>query len=122
MATLKNTPTLPRSVVNIKQIQKASRKLDVIPVDPAAGRYMVGSASRGGLYYDVTVDADSPTGQCSCLWAQHGGVNCKHVLAALRVHHAGRGALSFWRTSSDARRQHRRTLEGESLFVTVRRN
>jgi len=110
----------PRSVVNVKRLQRASRKLDVIPLDPPAGRYMVESASRPDELYEVTLDPSGASGSCSCPWGAHGGVNCKHVLAALRAHHAERGALSFWRSPDDARRQHRSTLEGEGLIATVR--
>lgn len=115
-----DTTLPPRSVVNVKRLQRASRKLDVIPLDPAAGRYMVESESRPGELYAVTLDGAGPGGSCDCPWGAHGGVNCKHVLAALRAHYAERGALSFWRSPDEARRQHRRTLAGAGLIATLR--
>lgn len=111
----------PRNVVHIKRLQGASRGLDVIPVDPELGRYLVESAGRNGTYYEVTLDADGLGGRCSCPWAQHGGVNCKHVLAALRVHYATEGMLSFWRTRGEAQRQHRRLVAGQQIYGTLRR-
>lgn len=112
--------TAQRNVVHLKQLQRASRDLTVIAIDQEQRRYLVGSAHNSEHQYQVTLDADTATGQCTCPWAQHGGINCKHVLAALREHHAGQGALSFWKTPSDARRQHRHTLEGDGLYVTLR--
>jgi uncharacterized Zn finger protein len=115
-----DTTLRPRSVVNVKRLQRASRKLDVIPLDPPAGRYMVESESHQGELYEVTLDREGPGGSCTCPWGAHGGVNCKHVLAALRAHYADRGALSFWRSPDEARRQHRRTLAGDDLIATLR--
>lgn len=115
-----SNPLLPRSIVHIKKLQRASRHLDVIPYDPERGIYVVESATRPGKYYEVVLDRAAPAGQCTCPWAQHGGVNCKHVLAALRLHYASQGTISFWRTHTDARRQHRRLLQGNGIYVTLR--
>lgn len=52
--------------------------------------------------------------------AQHGGINCKHVLAALQARYAAQGRLSFWRSPGAARRQHRRLLTGDQLYITLR--
>ncbi|GAB4201938.1 MAG: hypothetical protein OHK0022_24510 [Roseiflexaceae bacterium] len=109
-----------RNVVRVKQIQGASRSLHVIPLEPEHGEYLVESASRPGQVYHVTLDQERLGGRCTCPWAEHGGINCKHVLAALREHHASSGTLSFWPSPTAARRQHRRTLEGDGLYVTVR--
>jgi hypothetical protein len=123
MPTSTLNDTLPsRSTVRIKELQGASRRLDVVPVDPEHGRYAVQSASEPHQYYDVTLATDGLSGRCTCRWASHGGLNCKHVLAALRVHYAGEGHLSFWRTIDDARRQHRHTVAGENLYATLRRS
>jgi hypothetical protein len=111
---------LHRNVVRVKDLQYASRKLDVIPRDPTKGQYLVTSASHPGQLYEVTLHQDGLEGTCTCPWAQHGGVNCKHVLAALRAHYAPQGAISFWRTNSDARRQHRRLVTGDTLYATLR--
>jgi len=114
-------PPLPRNVVQIKKLQQASRRLMVIPRDPEHGRYLVESAGQPGRYYEVAVQRDGLSGHCTCPWAHYGGINCKHVLAALRAHYEARGAaLSFWPTRADARRQHRRILPGERLYATLR--
>jgi uncharacterized Zn finger protein len=120
MTTMNRQLPPTRGTVHIKRIQQASRKLDVLPIDPEAGRYYVTSASQPGMLYEVTLDPQLPEGRCTCAWAQHGGLNCKHVLAALRAHYAKRGQLSFWRSASAARRQHRPILEGEQLYATLR--
>ena len=115
-----NNELPPRSVVHIKKLQGSSRHLTVVPIDASSGRYVVESASDPGVFYEVTVDADRLTGHCTCPWAQYGGINCKHVLAALRQRYASSGALSFWLTRSDARRQHRHLVAGPSLYATLR--
>ena len=116
-------PTMsPRVPVRVKELQGASRQLDVIPVAPEQGRYVVASAHQPGAYYRVTLDEDGLGGTCTCPWGQHGGENCKHVLAALRAHYAGEGQLSFWSTLGEAQRQHRRLVRGEHLYGTLRRN
>jgi hypothetical protein len=111
---------LPRNTIHIKQLQEASRSLQVIPRDPERGRYLVESASDSGRFYEVALQHDGLAGHCTCRWAQNGGINCKHVMAALRASYEPRGALSFWPTRDDARRQHRRVLAGERLYVTLR--
>jgi uncharacterized Zn finger protein len=111
-----------RNIVQIKALQRASRRLEVRPLDPSAGRYLVTSASQPGLRYHVQIDPVQLSGHCTCRWAQHGGINCKHVLAVLREHYAAQGRqISFWRTRGAARRQHRSIIAGEELFATLRR-
>lgn len=110
-----------RHPVRVKDLQGASRALDVQPIDPQHGRYIVSSATHVGAYYRVALDADGLGGTCTCLWGQHGGANCKHVLAALREHYASEGQLSFWSTLSAAQRQHRRLVRGHDLYGTLRR-
>jgi SWIM zinc finger len=114
-----DTKTTPRTTVRVKALQRASRSLEVVPRDAAKGQYLVSSASQPGVFFAVDLDLGSLSGRCTCAWGQHGGANCKHVMAALRARHAG-GQLSFWRTLSDARRQHRRTVPGQGIFATVR--
>ncbi len=109
-----------RNVVHIKALQEASRHLQVIARDAAHGRYLVESARDSGQHYEVALHSGELAGHCTCRWAQHGGINCKHVLAALRVAYAGQGTLSFWPTQDAARRQHRQVLPGERLFATLR--
>lgn len=110
-----------RATVRVKDLQRASRRLAVIPLDPCHGRYLVASGTQAGQVYRVTIEPERLEGSCSCPWAQYGGINCKHVLAALRAHYGGQGSLSFWRTRSDARRQHRPVLTGDHLFATLRK-
>lgn len=114
---------LKRNVVRLKALQRESRRLDVIPLTGAGSgeRYHVSSGSTPGRYYEVTIDPLTLEGRCSCPWGEHGGVNCKHVLAVLRARYAGEGSLSFWQRLQDARRQHRTVIAGEGLFATVRR-
>jgi hypothetical protein len=118
--TIANDALRPRNVVRLKQLQGKSRHLHVIPHDPERGLYLVESASHPGLVYHVALAPDGLSGECSCPWGQHGGTNCKHVLAALQEHFADEGHLSFWQTPQAAQRQHRRTLRGHSLIATVR--
>ena len=114
--------TLPRSPVRVKALQDASRRLDVVPVEPERGHYFVTSAAKNGVYYEVTLSEDGLGGSCTCPWGQHGGENCKHVLAALRVHYAHEGQLSFWPSLDAAQRQHRRLVRGERLYGTLRQH
>jgi SWIM zinc finger len=113
-------PPLPRNIVQIKELQEASRRLEVIPRDPERGRYLVESARESGRYYEVALQRDGLSGHCTCTWAQYGGINCKHVLAALRVAYEPLGVLSFWPTRDEARRQHRRMWQGERIYATLR--
>jgi hypothetical protein len=92
----------------------------VIPRDPERGRYLVVSASDPGRAYEVALQRGELAGHCTCLWAQYGGINCKHVMAALREHYAPWGRLSFWPSRDAAARQHRRILPGERLYATLR--
>jgi hypothetical protein len=112
--------SLPRNVRQIKQLQEASRHLQVIPRDVEHGRYLVASAHDSDRYYQVVVNRDEMSGHCTCPWAQYGGINCKHVLAALGAEYEPWGAISFWPTPDAARRQHRRVLWGERIYATLR--
>ena len=120
MITKQTVPPLPRNTVHIKKLQEASRRLQVIPHDPERGRYLVESAGESGRFYQVAVQADGLSGHCTCTWAQYGGINCKHVLAALRARYEPRGALSFWPSHDEAQRQHRHIVPGERLYATLR--
>jgi uncharacterized Zn finger protein len=116
-----NSTTPRRNVVRLKALQRESRRLDVIPLTTGRERYHVSSGSTPGRYYEVTIDPVTLEGRCNCPWAEHGGVNCKHVLAVLRVRYAQEGRLSFWQRRQDAERQHRRVIAGEGLYATLRR-
>ena len=111
---------MPRNIRQIKKLQQASRRLMVIPRDPEHGRYLVESAGDSERYYHVAVQPGMLSGHCTCPWGQYGGINCKHVLAALRAEYEPSGALSFWPTREDAQRQHRQVLSGERLYATLR--
>lgn len=116
-----NMPEARRNVVRLKRLQRESRRLKVTPLSTAAASYRVSSGSQPERSYFVMVDPETLSGQCTCPWAQYGGVNCKHVLAVLRRHYAEQGELSFWASPQDARRQHRPVIAGEQLYATVRR-
>ena len=92
----------------------------VIPRDPERGRYLVASSGDPSRAYEVSLQRGELAGHCTCLWAQYGGINCKHVLAALRAHYAPVGRLSFWPSRDAAERQHRHILPGERLYATLR--
>lgn len=108
-----------RNVVRLKALQRASRRLAVTPLGGAS--YRVSSGSQPGRQYYVLIDPETLSGQCTCAWAQYGGVNCKHVLAVLRSHYADQGQISFWTDPQAARRQHRPVIAGDHLYATVRR-
>ena len=123
--TTKITPTAtlalePRNIRQIKKLQQASRRLLVIPRDAEHRRYLVKSAGDGDQYYQVAVQPDTLSGHCTCPWSRYGGINCKHVLAALQARYEPWGALSFWPTREDAQRLHRQVLRGERLYATLR--
>jgi uncharacterized Zn finger protein len=110
-----------RNVVRLKRLQRESRLLEVVPLSTPTTAYQVRSASQPGRSYFVLIDPATLSGQCTCPWAQYGGVNCKHVLAVLRKHYAGQGEISFWANPQDALRQHRPIIAGAHLYATVRR-
>lgn len=116
-------PTLSerRNVVRLKRLQRESRLLEVIPLSDSPTAYEVRSASQPGRSYVVRIDPATLSGQCTCPWAQYGGINCKHVLAVLRKHYANQGEISFWANPQDAVRQHRPIIAGAHLYATVRR-
>lgn len=118
--TLNNETQARRNVVHLKRLQRASRALEVTPLAAGGASYRVRSASQPERSYFVLIDPETLTGQCTCPWAQYGGVNCKHVRAVLQKHYAAAGALSFWATPQEARRQQRSISAGEQLYATVR--
>src|SRR3954451_25137527 len=112
--------TPARNTVRVKQLQAASRRLMVIPRDPERGRYLVASAAHPSRASEVSLQRGELAGHCTCLWAQYGVINCKHVMAALRERYAPVGRLSFWPSRDAAERQHRHILPGERLYATLR--
>lgn len=111
-----------RHTVNLKRLQQASRRLAVAPLDEGGLRFYVASAGERGYAYLVELDPQALTGHCSCPWAEYGGTNCKHIMAALQARYRDSGTLSFWRSPEAARRQHRPVLAGDGLFATLRRS
>ncbi len=95
---------------NIKQMQSDSRHLKVRRI--GKNTFSVESASDPATQHVVTVIFDAGhviQSRCNCAWAQHGGVACSHVMAALEYLADLKGRrLSFWLTQADARRQKNR--------------
>jgi hypothetical protein len=118
----------------IKMIQARSKRLAVRIINPQyAGDpfvMIVGSRSNSTLNHIVTVKFERGGGinaRCTCPWAEHGGMACSHVIAALsRLAARKHRALSFWLTPEDARRQKQMLFRlssgpGENVWITSRR-
>jgi uncharacterized Zn finger protein len=64
--------------------------------------------------------------RCTCQWAQHGGMGCTHVIAALsKLAARKKRALSFWLTPEEAQRQKQHLLRlsdgrTENIWITSR--
>jgi uncharacterized Zn finger protein len=120
----------------LKALQAKSKALNVRIIRPEhrGDPYRAIVASDSALGHLVTIHfeagtthADVISADCTCPWAEHGGIGCKHVLAALtRLAELKRSSLSFWRTQEEARRQKRRTFRltskpaNDALWVTSR--
>src|SRR5450631_2532335 len=94
---------------HIKFLQAKGKKLltRVIPPVEAGDPYVVivSSNSSRALNRVVTVYFE-PNGtinaRCTCNWAQHGGIACCHVIAALtRLAAMKKRSLSFWLTREE---------------------
>ncbi len=121
----------------IKALQNRSKNLVVRVIDPVKPGepyiVIVGSGTSASFNRIVTIHFD-PDGhihaRCTCKWAEHGGVGCSHVLAALNALAARKHrALSFWLTPEEAQRQKQRVFRltdgrredhGENLWITSR--
>ena len=70
---------------------------------------VVGSGSRGVLNRIVTVrflQDGTINARCTCQWAEHGGIACCHVIAALnKLAERKQRRLSYWLTAEEAQRQ-----------------
>src|SRR5947209_2204459 len=95
---------------HIKYLQAKGKKLQtrVFPPVEAGEPYVVivSSGTNRALNRVVTVtfDAnDTINARCTCNWAQHGGIACCHVMAALtRLAAMKKRSLSFWLTREEA--------------------
>jgi uncharacterized Zn finger protein len=102
----------------LKLLQTKSKQLDVRvirPDDNGLFVVVVGSRSNTVLNRIVTIkfnDDDTIVARCTCAWAQHGGMACSHVIAALsKLAARKQRALRFWSTPEEARRQKHSTFE-----------
>lgn len=112
---------------NIKQLQSQSKKLRVWMVNRHT--YAVESKTKNSALHLVTVRFERGGvvhARCTCPWAQHSGVACSHVMAALDylANQKGR-TLSFWQSEEDAQRQKHRVFrlggdENGGVWITSR--
>jgi hypothetical protein len=99
---------------NIKKLQDKSRDLRARRVD--AHTYVVESTTNPTANHVVTVtfnaDGRRIHARCTCAWAEHNGVACSHVLAALEyIASMKERTLSFWTDEGAARRQKHRLFQ-----------
>ncbi len=112
---------MPRKAKNLKAIQKKSLKLQVTPTS-ASHTFGVTSGSNPKVEYLVTFAQGYETATCTCEWIANGGDICCHVMAAVRYLAAQNGhRVSFWATEADARRQKKRRVRLNDIWVTVRK-
>jgi hypothetical protein len=117
----------------IKALQGRAKNLDARILSPQRVGdpfvAIVSSGSASTLNRVVTIrfsQSGDIHARCTCRWAQHGGMACSHVIAALTKLAERKGRkLSFWLTPEDAARQKQRVFElrGDYLdriYVTSR--
>jgi uncharacterized Zn finger protein len=117
----------------IKDLQARSKKLMVRimdPVEPGDPYIMiVNSGTNPYLSRVVTIKFGHDgtiSARCTCQWAQHGGMGCTHVIAALsKLAARKKRALSFWLTPEEAHRQKQHLLRlsdgrTENIWITSR--
>jgi len=117
--------------VNVKQLQRESRRLRVQPL--GKGRMAVSSATNPNKAYVVTYafgkDGKTVYANCTCEWGKHHGIGCSHIMAALEylAHRKGR-TLSFWPDEQAALRQNHRRFyltsrarRNNGLWITSRK-
>ncbi|MBX3065493.1 MAG: SWIM zinc finger family protein [Anaerolineae bacterium] len=117
----------------LKSLQSKSKQLEVRMIYPErqGEPFRAVVESNEPLSHTVTIRFHPDGGietECTCAWAQHGGVGCSHVMAVLnRLAARKHSSLSFWATPEEARKQKRRVFKltrargRESLWVTSRR-
>ncbi|MDQ7025532.1 MAG: SWIM zinc finger family protein [Anaerolineae bacterium] len=114
---------------NIKDLQNKSRDLRARRVDNLT--YVVESTTNPTAHHVVTVrfnrEERQIEAQCTCAWAEHRGIACSHVLAALEYMASLKDrTLSFWIEEDAARRQKHRLfhLSGKNtkdgIWITSR--
>ena len=118
----------------LKVLQAKSKALQAQVIKPAnayeAFVIVVGSGSSGALNRVVTVRflADGTIkARCTCQWAEHGGIACCHVIAALNTLAARKQRrLSYWLTPEEAHRQKKAVFQladeqsSDSIWITSR--
>ena len=117
----------------IKDLQARSKKLLVRVIDPEVPGdpyiMVVTSATNRYLSRIVAVKFGRDgtiSARCTCQWAQHGGLGCTHVIAALsKLAARKKRALSFWLTPEDAHRQKQHLFRlgdgtAENIWITSR--
>ena len=116
---------------NIKDLQNKSRDLMARRVDNQT--YVVASATSPTAHHVVTIQYDKDgrklKARCTCAWAEHNGIACSHVLAALEyMASLKHRTLSFWTDEEAAKRQRHRifNLVGgnseDNIWITSRRS
>jgi uncharacterized Zn finger protein len=114
---------------NIKELQNKSRDLQARRVDSQT--YVVASTTSPTAHHVVTIHFDKAgrefKARCTCAWAEHNGIACSHVLAALEyMASLKRRTLSFWTDEEAARRQRHRLFHlvggnpKEAVWITSR--
>jgi uncharacterized Zn finger protein len=117
----------------IKDLQARSKKLMVRIMDPLEPGdpyvMVVNSGTNPYLSRVVTIKFGRDgtiSARCTCQWAQHGGMGCTHVIAALsKLAARKKRALSFWLTPEEAQRQKQHLLRlsdgrTENIWITSR--
>jgi uncharacterized Zn finger protein len=117
----------------IKDLQARSKKLMVRIMDPLEPDdpyvMIVNSGTNPYLSRVVTIKFGRDgtiSARCTCQWAQHGGMGCTHVIAALsKLAARKKRALSFWLTPEEAQRQKQHLLRlsdgrTENIWITSR--
>ena len=114
----------------IKALQNKGKRLSARVIRHTHNSYvlLVGSSSTATLNFIVSVDFHDDgliSARCTCKWAEHGGIACSHVMAALlKLASTKQRALSFWLTPEEAKRQRQSVfnlkLGKESVWITSR--
>src|SRR5271165_2877769 len=99
--------------IQLKTLQAQSKRLQAQLIKPQkAGEsfvVVVGSRSNAVLNRVVTVRFlrdGTVHARCTCEWAEHGGIACSHVIAALnKLAERKQRRLSYWLTREEAHRQ-----------------
>ncbi|HLY25844.1 MAG TPA: SWIM zinc finger family protein [Aggregatilineales bacterium] len=114
----------------IKALQAKGKRLSARIIRHTHNSYvvLVGSSSTATLNFIVSVDFHNNgqiSARCTCKWAEHGGIACSHVLAALtKLASTKQRALSFWLTPEEAKRQRQSVfslrLGKDNVYITSR--